>query len=302
MSDYFDRVEFELRASALRAAPAPARARRRVRIPGLGGIASGIAAAAAVAVAALAIVALGHHQRSTAPTPASAAAKSKPVCFPVHGPGCLVAQYGVLRRPPVGARPALPGRVVSSMWFADEAARQAHVHLLARFNRAVRIGPTKTILFVAKSSLGPPNYYLGAFLVVGGKAGFLNPDWPFLPQPPKRGHKSANWLLTWSYSRWIRGYVVTVVPDGVAAVRWKFHAYHGVPAHSVYTRVHDNVAVAAVPDRHNSPVLTEYGPTGRVLAVQYQLPSGLHAERPRTLLLRRPLPLPPHHAVGQRNG
>jgi hypothetical protein len=284
MTDYFDRLELELRAATLRGAPA-----RRRSLPRIGGgIARTFALAAAAAVVVVAIVALGHsHKPSAAP-----AATNSPfyrVCFPTKHVACLTDNYGVLSRPSVGARPAVPGRVVPSMWFGGQAVHQTHVRLLPQFNRAVRIGATETILFIAHSSLGPPNYYLGAFFVAGGKATFVQTNWPFLPAPRSTHPPDTRWVLSWSYTRWIRGYDVTVVPNQVKRVRWTVPARGATPARSVYATVHDNVAVAYVGPRAGSSLMTEYGRGSRVVAVQYQLPNALHA-RPVVVLPHRLLP------------
>jgi hypothetical protein len=116
------------------------------------------------------------------------------------------------------------------MWFGGEAAHQTHIRLLPQFNRAVRIGPGEAILFVAHSTPGPPNFYLGAFLdLPGGKPVSLSEYWPFQPAGPGPHHTLSKWVLDWSSSRWVRGYEVTFVPDPVVRVRWVFRRTAGPP-------------------------------------------------------------------------
>jgi hypothetical protein len=286
MTDYFDRLELELRAATLRGTP------RRIRPwPGLGAVATALGVAAAAAVAVVAIVALGRSQTPATPA-ATAASPYYKVCLPVKRVACLIDDFGVLRRPSDGARPTVPRRVVASMWFGGEAVHQTHVRLLPQFNRAVRIGATETILFVAHSSLGPPDFYPGAFFITGGRATFIQLSWPFFPaEVTLTPHRVTGWALAPSPGRWINGYLVTVVPDPVVRVRWAIPAQSGAPAYTVHANVHDNVAVASVPQRADSAVMTEYGRGGRVLAIQGHLPFGVHAVKPSAFILRS-LPRP----------
>lgn len=292
MSDYFDRLELELRAATLRGTPRSAGARlRRAPALHLGHVATGLGAAAAAALAVIAIVALGHSHAPTAQRSASPSPYYH-VCMPTKRVACLVDDYGVLRRPPAGARPAIPRPIVPSMWFGGEAVHQTHVRLLPQFNRAVRFGAAEMILFVAHSTLGPPNFYLGAFIITDGRPTFLSLSWPFFPAAVNlSARRVTKWALDASPSRWIRGYIATVVPDPVVRVRWAIPAQDGAPARMVFAKVHDNVAIASVPQRADSAIITEYGRDGRVLAIQGHLPFGVHAVKPGAYILRK-LPRP----------
>lgn len=271
MTDYFDRLELELRAATLRGAPPRPRPLPRIA----GGIATALGVAAAAAVALVAIVALGHSYKLATTRTAAAPSPYYHVCMATKNVACLTDMYGVLGRPSSGPRPRVPGRIVPSMWFAGQAVHQTHVRLLAQFNRAVQIGSTKTILFVAHSTLGPPNYNLGAFFSAGaGKPKYVQVNWPFMPAGyvhHEIAPQDVRWALEWSYARRIGGYEVTVVPNQVKRVRWSFPAHGSTPAQSFSAAVEDNVAVAYVGTRAGSSVMTEYGSSGHVVAIQYQL-------------------------------
>lgn len=272
MNDYFDRVELELRAAAARAASAPDSAERRRPALSVGGVFSALVAVGAVvlAVAAIVVVGRGRSLGGRAAT-SSSTAWSRP-CLAIRDPGCVVAQYAILRRPQTAAERNLRLRVPASVFFAGQALHDVHVKLVPSLTRIVPIdertaaGINVLILFVIRSSLGPPNYYLGALLVHNGKSTYINPGWPFIPTGGVT-RPFAKWELARSYATWVSGFEVSVVPDHITNVRWVFphQSSTGTGRGSILASVEDNVALARISRPSGNPAITEYAADGHAI-------------------------------------
>lgn len=286
MNDYFDRVELELRAAAARAASAPPSAARRHRLT-VGGLLSALVAGGAVVLAVAAIVVVGHGRRFGASGAKSSATVWSRPCLAIHDPGCVVAQYAILRRPQTAAERKVRLRVPASVFFAGQTLHDVHIKLVPSLTRIVpidertRAGINELILFVIRSSLGPPNYYLGVLLVHDGKPTYIDPGWPFIPAGGSP-NPFAKWGLVRSYAKWDSGFEVSVVPDHIKSVRWAFpgRTSTGSGGGSILTLVQDNVALARISRPSGNPETSEYAADGRAIVSPSHLMSEIWPTAP----------------------
>ena len=260
MPDYFDRVETELRHAALRV-PATSRRRDPFRILGP---TVGVALATGVAVV---IVALAGHRVATTVSTKHAASRPLPEpCLAIGTPRCLVEQYQVLRRPQTRAEQRIRLRVPASAFFAGQALHDVHITLVPTLTRTVSLGHReRVIVFVIRSSLGGPDFYLGAKLISPIEAGYLAANWPFIPTGSSTSRMGGWWLFP-SRPTAFNGVSLAIVPDRVAVVRWVYPVNRtGVaPVRSIH--VHENIVSATVPPHSGEPTVTEYGANGRLIA------------------------------------
>jgi hypothetical protein len=251
----------------------------RVRI---GGLFAASGAALAIAIAVAAIVLVGHGRptsapRATAPVPASARG--------------LVSQLAVLRRPQTAADRAVPWSAAS---VEQRRWRSQRGEPIQSFDQPVPTLTRRVFTF--------PNGR-GLFMVV-----LANPTATGAPPPlPARlGDGVALWTLCCNGvgepSAWLRGhpqllpeergiphstavyYAYSVVPDGVARVKWVFAGLHTRsrtwPPATTWAKVQNNVAVAKVVP-FPLPVLsaTWYAADGRVIASQSWTQNLRHCEK-----------------------
>lgn len=265
MTDYFDRLELELRGAVARTAAGSASQRRRHPVS-LSGLAFTLAASVALATAVAMIAVLGHASRQPliqARRPVTGAPTvmwARP-CFSTSSPRCLLAQYAVLRRPQTEAEHQIKVPLDPSIFFAGQALHDVHIQSIPRLTRLVTLGAGRTlVLFVIKASLGPPSYYLGANLSVDGRPHTFAADWPFIPLKLGPQHTVAKWGIFASRPQWFAGYDVSIVPDPITRIRWTY-----TRSRTVSSRVHDNVAAAPAP-AHPAPSVTAFDKFGRVVA------------------------------------
>ena len=271
MLDYFDRIESELRRAT---AHAPVRAPRR-RANALALVAQVVGLVLAAAVALAIVVLAGHrpYQAATTRTASRPASVSPQPCIAIHTPRCLLEQYQLVRRPQTAAERAIKLTVPASAYFAGQALHDVRIALIPALTRRVDLGQRdKLIVFVFHSSLGPPDFYLGAKLITPTGSTFLPAQWPFIATGPR------SWSLWATRPTTQNSLTVAVLPDRVATVRW---AYPRAGTRTI--RVHNNIALTTIPPNSGDPTITEYGPTGHILAHTPTLPTS-------------PPPIQRHHA------
>jgi hypothetical protein len=263
VSDYFDRLEMELRGAVARAAAGASGApdsagpdagpRRRRRFP-VAGLATGLAACAAVVVVVLAVALIGHGRGGSGVAAVPAGARA------------LVDELAILRRPQTAAdrgAPALPprssgqftGAVVPSLTRMVYTAPGIGVYLMVARALPTAHGPGQTVGYIllesvsARSSNGAG--YSGVASVGGDRA--------LLPEPTPIG-----------------GRITGIVPDSVARVRWAFSrnpqsGSTGQPV-TIVARPHENVVNVAL-HRIDAPAVTWYAAGGHVI-LHVKAPTG----------------------------
>jgi hypothetical protein len=285
MTDYFDRLELELRGAVARTTVAP-QSRRRRRPISVSGIAMTLAGGAALATAVAMIAVLGHGRRHPLPQARPAVTGALGVvavrpCYSASSPRCLIAQHAVLQRPQTEAERRIRVPLDPSIFFAGQALREVHITAVPRLTRLVRLGAGRTVvLFVVKVSIGPPSYYLGAIVTINGRSHTFAVDWPVIPTRPGLNH-TATWGIFASLPHWFSGYDVSIVPDPVARVRWTYGHPNGAPSRTISAQVLDNVAAAPAPARP-APDVNGFDTYGRVVAglTQPVVPVRLPANAP----------------------
>ena len=269
MLDYFDRLETELRDATAHAHPPHTR-----RTPAR--LVAPVASVVLAAAVALAVVVLAGHRTGPAGTSALRSAPSSPQpCIAIGTPRCLLEQYQLIRRPQTRAERAIRLTVPAAAYFAGQALRDVHITLMPALTRRVELGHRdRLIVFVFHSSIGPPDFYLAAELVTPNGSAFLPAQWPFILAGSSSAH--GNWMLWATRPTSRKGLSVALLPDRVATVRWTY-ARTG----TFTIPVHDNVALAITAPRSGDPTVSEYGPTGRILArtpvlTTFPPPTGRH--------------------------
>jgi hypothetical protein len=252
-------TEPEVRAVMERVSAPRARGHRGLRLPRVGTVISSLAAGSAVAIAVLAIVLLGHRAPTT-----SAGAPA--------GARQLTARLAVLRRPQATAdrispssasRLLVPGVLVPS---------------LTRFIDKLNIrsfGEVEVYLIVtAPTGRGRTSPAWNPKL--GDRVGLIMvPTNPAHAIPAGLGELASQLTPSMIPRGSVPGFTATIVPDGVAHVRWAITA--GSRRTVLYPTVHDNVAVwraRLLPGQLSEA--TWYGRSGNVVAK-----ANLAAERAR---------------------
>lgn len=263
MSDYFDRLELELRAAVPRAAatsapapapiapaPAPAPARRwrapRVRLT-LGGLSLGLAVTVSVAVAVLAITLLGHARR--APVRSTTAPPAALAYGELTLPD-LRAHFAVLRHAATAADTP-PAPLLASMRSAipGEDPTTAVVPGAPRLIRLARTLPDGTRVYLAAMPVrsrrhafdGGYELWLWVLDRGGGSTGQAFGPRDYIVNPLAEQAASGFTQL------------VGLIPDGVQRIQWTFCAAEasGCAARgrssSVQRAVSGNIAAATAP-------------------------------------------------------
>lgn len=277
MSDYFDRLEIELRAAVPRVAAstaAPIRNRLRFHLKP-GAVMTGVSVALTVTVVALAIALVGHgHKAARPPGPTAPRLKAPPATRAVPTLQQLFANFAILRRPQTDTD--LSGRADLSF---DSVARQ-----LPKLTRLARRLSNGDRVYVSLEQLRTPmlgqaagTYSMTLWVVdrhgetgsanYGRDVGYTIPPMEF----PAPGHQTGR-APVWT----------SLVPDGVTRVSWTFACDDSstpcLDHHPVTVRpsVHDNIASASVPRTGGCigasvpcrppAAVTWYGSGGQVIA------------------------------------
>lgn len=229
MSDFFDRLEGELRQAVRRGAVGnQARGWRGWRASaGWAPIAAGAAVVVAVVIviAAVGTVHRGGGGLSTIPS----------------GARGLMARFAVLRRPQTAADRAYPTSLLAPLTGRD--LRGLHLTIVPSL---IRVAPAprgvRVVLFVARTTSDRP---LVGSRITRSALGYHLEAIAFVSA---RGR--ARGALMGGLPSTINGIEVGVVPDGIARVRWTFRrestAAAGTASQppSVSAKVHENVAAA----------------------------------------------------------
>jgi hypothetical protein len=288
MSDFFERLEHELRGAVTRAAPssaAPAQDRssrhRRLR-SSVGAVMVAFASVAAIAVVVIVVALTGHgrHVRaSSPPRPTASACTSR-----------LLAAVAVLRRPQTRADRAFnpDGNTITGL---SQSKPFPYVVVPGLTRRARTLPDGRSVFFVVYRPVGDTRVtQLGDFLQA------------FVPSP---GGRSAAFvtevmppLLSYAYQEpptKIAGIYLGLVPNGVARVRWTFPREaipqvkvpgepvlraHVIPGAEITANVQGNVAAAKDPNKavFLPSRATWLAADGQVIkTVKYFVPSPRHA-------------------------
>ncbi len=231
MSDYFDRVEQELRlAAGRRGAPVVQPPRVRLRLDGL---VAALSVGIAIVIAVLAF-SLRHHP---SPPGGSGHHAQQDLSVQRHvGPTLreLMANFAVLRRPPTAA---------------DHAA-------VAKFTVATNRRPeVPEYVRLAGIADGIHVYFVVYPIFRNGSSGPVVAHQMHVMASGGNGYEPGNYLI---FPSVIGGFgqptaYLSVVPDGVRAVRWHFACPDGLsgcrlpPERVAVVSVHDNLAVLSLP-------------------------------------------------------
>jgi hypothetical protein len=268
MSDYFDRLESELRGAVARGARGAIPQRRGLPTPTIGRLATSIAAGAAIAIAVVAIAVVGRDRAHENPAAAPGARE-------------LVAELAVLRRPQTGAERAFTPP--PSRFARHGRVSQRPNDIAPSLTRLARTLPDgKQIfltVFLTSERRGRPATTRAAgvatfvvlprtrTIVFGNLEGATSLARGSQPAPgaaasqPAPGPASAGHLI------------LAVVPDGVARVEWLFPRIdllgHVYPARKLTARVEGNVAAAPATPRFgggdNASKATWLASDGRII-------------------------------------